>query len=32
MCIIKRTLKFEGYKHYLEATQFENKTNQVENK
>ena len=27
---IKRKLKFEDYKHFLEATQFENKINQLE--
>ena len=26
-CVIKRKLKFENYKKYLEATQFENKIN-----
>ena len=28
-CVIKLKLKFEDYKHCLEATQFENKTNQL---
>ena len=27
--VIKRELKFEDYKHCLEATQLENKTNQL---
>ena len=27
---IKRKLEFEDYKHFLEATQFENKINQLE--
>ena len=31
-CTINRKLKFEDYKHYLEATQLENKTNQLEKK
>ena len=31
-CTIKRKIKFEDYKHYLEATQLENKTNQLEKK
>ena len=26
-CVIKKKLKFENYKKYLEATQFENKIN-----
>ena len=25
-CVIKRKLKFENYKNYLEATQLENKS------
>ena len=29
-CIIKRKLKFEDYKHCLEATQLENKMNHLE--
>ena len=29
-CLIKRKLKFENYKNYLEATQLENKTNYLE--
>ena len=29
-CVIKRKLKFENYKNYLEATQFENKINYLE--
>ena len=29
-CVIKRKLKFEDYKHCLEAIQVENKTNQQE--
>ena len=28
--VIKRKLKFENYKNYLEATQLENKTNYLE--
>ena len=31
-CVIKQKLKFEDYKHCLEATQFENKINYPENK
>ena len=31
-CTINRKLKFEDYKRYLEATQLENKTNQLEKK
>ena len=31
-CIIKRKLKFEDYKHCLEATQLENKINHLEKK
>ena len=30
-CVIKRKLKFEDYKNCLEATQLENKINQLEN-
>ena len=30
--LIKRKLKFEDYKHCLEATQLENKLNQVKTK
>ena len=30
MCVIKRKLKLEEYKHCLEATQLENKINQLE--
>ena len=29
-CVIKRKLKFENYKNCLEATQLENKINQLE--
>ena len=29
-CVLKRKLKFEDYKSCLEATQLENKTNQLE--
>ena len=29
-CVVKRKLKFEDYKHSLEATQLENKMNHVE--
>ena len=29
-CVIKGKLKFEDYKHCLEATQLENKINQLE--
>ena len=29
-CVIKQKLKFEHYKHCLEATQLENKINQLE--
>ena len=29
-CVIKRKLKFENYKNYLEATQLENKINYPE--
>ena len=29
-CVIKRKLKFEDYKHCLEATQLENRKNQLE--
>ena len=29
-CVIKRKLKFENYKNYLEATQLENKINYLE--
>ena len=29
MCFINRILKMEGYKHCLEATQIENKINQL---
>ena len=29
-CVVKRKLKFEEYKHYLEATQLENKINHLE--
>ena len=29
-CPIKRNLKFEDYKHCLEATQLKNKINQLE--
>ena len=28
-CVIKRKLKFEGYKHCLEAPQLENKINHL---
>ena len=28
-CVIKLNIKLEDYKHCLEATQFENKTNQL---
>ena len=31
-CVIKRKLKFEDYRNLLEATQFENKTNDLEKK
>ena len=30
-CVIKRKLKFENYKNCLEATQFENEINYLEN-
>ena len=30
ICVIKEKHKFEAYKHYLEAIQLENKTNQPE--
>ena len=30
MCVLKRKLKFEDYKHFLQATQLENKINQLE--
>ena len=30
--VIKRKLKFENYKSYLEATQIENKINHLEKK
>ena len=30
MCAIKRKLKFENYKKYLEATELENKINYLE--
>ena len=30
-CVIKAKLKFENYKHCLEAAQIENKINQLEN-
>ena len=29
-CVIKKNLKFEDYKNYLEATQLENKINHLE--
>ena len=29
-CVIKRKLKFENYKNFLEATQLENKINYLE--
>ena len=29
-CIIKRKLKFQGYRNHLEAAQIENKTNHLE--
>ena len=29
-CVIKQKFKFEDYKHCLEATQLENKLNQLE--
>ena len=29
-CVVKRSFKFEDYKHCLEATQLENKTNHLE--
>ena len=29
-CVIKRKLKFENYKNYLEATQLENKMKHLE--
>ena len=29
-CVIKRRLRFKNYKNSLEATQFENKINQLE--
>ena len=29
-CVVKRKLKFEDYNHRLEATQLENKINQLE--
>ena len=29
-CVIKRKLKFENYKNYLEVTQFDNKINYLE--
>ena len=29
-CVVKRKLKFEDYNHCLEATQLENKINQLE--
>ena len=29
MCVIRQKLKFENYKHCLEATQLENKINQL---
>ena len=32
MCVVKRKLKFEYYKHCLEATQLENKINYLEKK
>ena len=31
MCIIKRKFKFEDYKYCFEATQLENKINQLKN-
>ena len=31
-CDIKRKFKFENYKNYLEATQFDNKINYLEKK
>ena len=31
-CVIKRKLKFEDYKNYVEATQIENKINHQEKK
>ena len=30
ICVIKRKIKFENYKNYLQATQFENKINYLE--
>ena len=30
MCIIKRKLKFQDYKNFLEAVQTENKINRLE--
>ena len=29
-CVIKKNLKFEDYKNYLEATQLENKINHLD--
>ena len=29
-CVIKRKLKFEKYKNFVEATQLENKTNHLQ--
>ena len=31
-CVVKRKLKFQDYKHFLETTQLENKINQLEKK
>ena len=31
-CVIKRKLKFEDYKNYVEATQIKNKINHQEKK
>ena len=30
MCVIKRKLKFENYKNYLEATEIENEINHLQ--
>ena len=30
-CVIKRQLKFEDYKNYLDATQLDNETNYLKN-
>ena len=30
MCVIKRKLKFDDYKHFLEATELENRINHLQ--